>query len=163
MSCPLHLKVHIHEAHNPIRAGERNHHPANQLYNFSLVFCRHPRTGKYLLCQEFANQGFWCPGGAVDPGETLTVAARRETLEEAGIEVELKGILGIEYNPCRQANGYFVRMRVIFYAEPTEAGLRQLPKSCPDFESVGACWCTYEEIARGQLKLRGNEPRRWCK
>lgn len=138
----------------------------NHLYNFSLVFCRHPITGKFLLCQEFANQGFWCPGGAVDGGETFTSAARRETLEEAGIEVELKGILAMEYNPAgfdRHKNSYLVRMRVIFYAEPTAAALWQLPKSRPDFESVGACWCSVEDICGGKLKLRGSEPRRWCK
>ena len=135
-----------------------------KLYNFSLVMCRHPVTGKFLLCQEFANQGFWCPGGAVDAGELLTVAARRETLEEAGIDVELKGILAVEYHPVgpdhRQRN--VVRLRVTFYAEPSALGLTQLPKSVPDFESAGACWCSAEEVQR-KLKLRGNEPRRWVK
>jgi len=35
--------------------------------------------------------GFWLPGGAVDGGEGLMAAAKRETLEEAGIEVDIKG------------------------------------------------------------------------
>eukprot|EP01033_Poteriospumella_lacustris_P000130 gene130-81_t len=116
--------------------------------------------------QEFANQGFWCPGGAVDPGERLGPAALRETKEEAGIDIELKGILAIEYNPCgldRRQSSYFVRMRIIFYAEPTAEGLQQLPKSRPDFESAGACWCSYEEIQGGHVKLRGNEPQKWSK
>jgi len=34
-------------------------------------------------------------GGAVDPGETFSEAAVRETKEEAGIDVELKGILKV--------------------------------------------------------------------
>lgn len=157
-------QVHIHEHHHPTIQ------PAPQLsthlYNFSLVICRHPVSGRYLLCQEFANQGFWCPGGAVDPGERLGPAAIRETKEEAGIDIELKGILAIEYNPCgldRRQSSYFVRMRIIFYAEPTAEGLQQLPKSRPDFESAGACWCSYEEIQGGHVKLRGNEPRKWSK
>jgi 8-oxo-dGTP pyrophosphatase MutT (NUDIX family) len=89
----------------------------------------------------------------------------RETLEEAGIEVTLKGILGFEYNPCgmnQRSSSYLVRMRVIFYAEPSVAGLQQLPKSCPDFESVGACWCSYEELME-LIPLRGSEPKKWAK
>lgn len=130
------------------------------------MICRHPVTRRYLLCQEFASQGFWCPGGAVDPGEQLKIAAKRETKEEAGIDIELKGILGLEYNPCgfdRRQNAYFVRMRVIFYAEPTPEGLLQMPKSRPDFESAGACWCSLEEIQNNTVKLRGSEPRKWSK
>ena len=58
-------KVHIHEHHGPNArrsGGTGSEHGITQLYNFSLVICRHPGTGKYLLCQEFADQGFWCPG-----------------------------------------------------------------------------------------------------
>lgn len=46
--------------------------PIIQHYNFALIICKHPRTNKYLLVQEFGSQGFWCPGGAVDPMESLT-------------------------------------------------------------------------------------------
>ena len=105
------------------------------------------------------------PGGAVDGGETLTSAAVRETLEEAGLHVELKGILAIEYNPCGKlamhsdANDYLVRLRVVFYAEPTEASLHCYPKSCPDFESAGAAWCSLEQMTT--IKLRGSEPLQW--
>jgi 8-oxo-dGTP pyrophosphatase MutT (NUDIX family) len=110
--------------------------------------------------------GFWCPGGAVDPGESLSFAAKRETVEEAGIDIELKGILAFEYNPIgisRKNSNYIVRLRVIFYAEPSlEKGINQLPKSSPDFESAGACWCSFEEIQDG-IKLRGMEPRKWTK
>lgn len=57
---------------------------------------------------------------------------------------------------------------MVFYAEPTAESLREqiLPKSSPDFESVGACWCSAEDILEpgdNKLKLRGNEPRQWVK
>jgi len=35
------------------------------------------------------------PGGRVDPGEKLSVAAIRECKEEAGIDIRLTGILTI--------------------------------------------------------------------
>lgn len=95
----------------------------------------------------------------------MSAAAKRETLEEAGIDIDLKGILSVEYNPIgkdRQQDQYLVRLRVIYYAEPSCLGLTQLPKSVPDFESVGACWCSAEEVC-SKIKLRGGEPKRWVK
>lgn len=159
------LQVHVHENHGPIvrRNGISRAHEHSVSYNFSLVVCKHPLTGKYLLCQEFANQGFWLPGGAVDAGESLTKAAIRECEEEAGITVQLKGLLGIEYDARQGDRGGsgesgYIRMRVTFYAEPVD--LNQCPKTIPDYESAGACWCSAEEI-NGAIKLRGHEPRHW--
>ncbi|HUG65753.1 MAG TPA: NUDIX domain-containing protein [Gaiellaceae bacterium] len=41
-------------------------------------------------------EGRWTfPAGAMDPGETPAVAARREALEEASIEIELVRIVGV--------------------------------------------------------------------
>eukprot|EP01041_Mallomonas_annulata_P006886 gene6886-13962_t len=158
------LQVHIHETHGPIvrKTGRIPYKIHAKSYTFSLVVCKHPLTHKYLLCQEFANQGYWLPGGAVDAGETLQTAAIRETQEEAGINIELKGILALEYDVRQGNRGHssYIRMRIIFYAEPID--LNQLPKSSPDFESVGACWCSEQEI-KSILKLRGNEPRQWVK
>ena len=48
-------------------------------------------------------------------------------------------------------------MRVIFYAEPKDPN--QLPKSIPDYESVGASWVTLEQLSH--IKLRGSEPLEW--
>lgn len=44
---------------------------------------------------------FWLPGGRVDPGEGLMEAALRETREEAGVDVDLTGVLSIEFRPQR--------------------------------------------------------------
>jgi 8-oxo-dGTP pyrophosphatase MutT (NUDIX family) len=48
--------------------------------------------------------GAWdLPAGYLDPGESFEQAARRETLEEAGIEVELTGLSGIYHSPAANA------------------------------------------------------------
>lgn len=79
-------------------------------YSFALVVCRHPKTGKFLLVEEGCSAGFWLPAGRVDPGESFQEAAIRECVEEAGIEVSLKGILRIEHSPFRNGGS---RMRVV--------------------------------------------------
>jgi len=166
--CPIcrvrspNLAVHMHNDHGPPGRGEEpseSREEVSSLYAFSLVMCRHPETGRYLLVQEFAHQGFWLPGGRVNPGETLTEAAVRETQEEAGVAVELKGVLSIEYHPIRdRARGSYVRLRVIFYAEPLD--LAATPKCIPDYESLGAVWASAEEITR--IKLRSEfELKQW--
>jgi len=60
----LPLQVHLHEHHVPpsIAASRMEEviekgSGVTQLYNFSLVICRNPLNNKYLLCQEFADQG----------------------------------------------------------------------------------------------------------
>jgi ADP-ribose pyrophosphatase YjhB (NUDIX family) len=54
------------------------------------------RGGIVLLRREIdPRAGFWVhPGGFVDRGETLEQAARRETREEVGLEVEIDRLLG---------------------------------------------------------------------
>lgn len=88
---------------------------------FGLVVVRHPETKKYLLVHETGNRGWWLPGGRVEPGESFEVGAVRECKEEAGVDVELKGVLRVEFTPGgsseENASG---RMRLIFYAEPID-------------------------------------------
>jgi ADP-ribose pyrophosphatase YjhB (NUDIX family) len=54
------------------------------------------KGGIVLLRREIdPRAGFWVhPGGFVDRGETLEQAAKRETLEEVGLEVEILDLLG---------------------------------------------------------------------
>jgi len=54
---------------------------------FSLVICKHLKTGKYLCVKETKNRGWWVPGGLVEPGEDIYSAAIRETKEEAGVDI----------------------------------------------------------------------------
>ena len=89
------------------------------MINFSLLIVRNPfkdspHFGKYLAVNETRNRGWWIPGGAVDFNETFEDAALRECKEEAGIKVDLKGILRIDHG----VEGKDSRMRLIYYAEP---------------------------------------------
>ena len=69
-----------------------------QTKSFALVVVRNPfreslNFNKFLCVEEASNRGWWIAGGGVKAGETFHEAALREVREEAGIEVELKGIL----------------------------------------------------------------------
>jgi 8-oxo-dGTP pyrophosphatase MutT (NUDIX family) len=117
------------------------------MWCFSLVLVRYGR--RFLLVHERKHGQLWyLPAGKVEPGETFAMAARRETKEEAGIDVVLEGVLRIQQMPVAGN----ARMRVIFVARP--AG-DQAPKSVPDEESLGAGWFTVEDMEG--LPLRSDE------
>ncbi len=54
-------------------------------------------------------EGHWAiPGGFVEYGETVENAVKRELLEEAGIKIEITGILGVYSDPARDPRGHVV-------------------------------------------------------
>ena len=80
---------------------------------FAAVVVRH--GDRFLLVQERKHNNAWyLPAGRVEPGESLTQAAVRETLEESGVRVRLKGVIRIEHS----AQSKSARLRVVFLAEP---------------------------------------------
>ena len=106
------------------------------------------KDDRYLLVQERKHGNTWyLPAGRVEPGERLREAIVRETMEEAGIPIEITGIFRIE----RQADQGSVWQRVLYSARPSD---ERPPKDTPDSESLGAAWKTLEEIAA--LPLRGD-------
>lgn len=56
-------------------------------------------NGRVLLQRRRDNDMWALPGGKMELGESLGDCARRETLEETGLEVELIGIVGIYSDP----------------------------------------------------------------
>ena len=135
--------------------------PTFSTHGFAVVVCRHPENKLFLAVNECDNRGWWLPAGHCDEGQDFVTTALREAVEEAGIDVDIKGVLAVEHTLTSNTSA---RMRVIFYAEPLN--LSSSPKSFSDKHSLGARWMSLEEL--GQLKgvrppegLRGEELLRW--
>lgn len=71
--------------------------PANSVKPSASAFVLH--NGRVLLTQRSDNGNWSMPGGAHDPGESLTQTAIRETVEETGIVVRPVGVAGIYTDP----------------------------------------------------------------
>ena len=108
------------------------------------------REGRFLLIEERINGELVLnqPAGHWEPGETLIEAARRETLEESGWEVEPTHLLGIyEWQP--QSLPYpFVRFAFAATA------LRHHPHRKLDDGIERAVWMTPDEILQAEPRWR---------
>jgi 8-oxo-dGTP pyrophosphatase MutT (NUDIX family) len=57
------------------------------------------RDDQLLLIERSDNGNWSMPGGAQDPGESLTATAERETFEETGVRIKATGLVGIFTDP----------------------------------------------------------------
>lgn len=116
--------------------------------------------GRFLLVQEQDNSWYF-PGGRLEPGESFEDAALREAHEEAGIPIQLDGVLEIQFTPqvafvpCALG---LARLRVTFLASPLDDSP---PKETADRHSRQARWWMPDDLE--SLDLRGDEVDRWIR
>jgi 8-oxo-dGTP diphosphatase len=77
------------------------------------------RPGRPIVLIERRNPppGWAIPGGFVDLGERIEQAAVREALEETGLRVTLKRLLGLYSDPARDPRGHTVTACYVAEAE----------------------------------------------
>ena len=106
------------------------------------------QEGKYLLIQEAREDihGKWnLPAGRLDPGETVSEAAKREIYEECGFSVELTGV-------CQIGSWKLVdniAIGIIFSTKIVGGEINFNPD-----EIMDAKWFTYDEILAMKSELR---------
>ena len=67
-------------------------------FGCSAVIFDEARTN--VLLTRRTDNGLWCvPGGAMEPGESAAEACEREVLEETGLKVRVKRLVGVYSNP----------------------------------------------------------------
>ncbi len=106
---------------------------------------------KYLMVEErdkvTGELVFNQPAGHLEPGESISEAALRETREETGWEVELTGLLGLA---LYHAPNDFVYYRTTFLARPVAT----LENQCIDPDIDAVHWLSYEEILANSDRMR---------
>ncbi|MBL8298769.1 MAG: NUDIX hydrolase [Rhodanobacteraceae bacterium] len=109
-----------------------------------------PKDDRYLLVEEdirgrmLLNQ----PAGHLEPGESLAAAARRETREETGWDIELECLVAIHQWVNAELDRHFLRFT--FAARP----LRRYAEQPLDAGIRAALWMSRTEIAAATSRLR---------
>ena len=70
-------------------------------------------AGQVLVAEREDGAGWNLPGGGVMPGESPWDAARRETREEVGVEIELLRLAGLYHVPQRPALVFCFEARIL--------------------------------------------------
>lgn len=107
--------------------------------------CVFDRSGRLLLARH-GDVGLWAaPGGGIDPDERPQDAVVRELHEELGIEVEVRGLIGVYGGPefrTLYPNGHEVAYVIAVYGCALVSGT-----PTPDGDEINdARWVTEQEL-----------------
>ena len=96
-----------------------NYRPTTPLLAADAIIELTDKPGRPIVLIERKNPpyGWAIPGGFVDVGERLEVAAIREAKEEVCLDVRLKALLGVYSDPKRDDRGHTVT--AVYIAEAT--------------------------------------------
>ncbi|MEH6587792.1 MAG: NUDIX hydrolase [Halioglobus sp.] len=109
------------------------------------------RNEHYLMVEERDKTSgevvFNQPAGHLEPGESITEAALRETREETGWEVRLTGLLGMA---LYEAGNGVVYYRTTFLGD----AVKPLENAVIDPDITAVHWLSYEEIMANSARMR---------
>ena len=100
-------------------------------------------SGRLVLCRRAIEPGYgkWVfPGGYVDRGEPLTVAAVREAREECGLEVRLDGLVNIYSYPGRTPV-------IVVYAASATGGTLAAADECLETAEFDLATIPWDDLA----------------
>ncbi len=143
--------------------------PETPALTVDIIIEMHDQPNRPIVLIERKNPpyGWAIPGGFVDVGETVSIAAVREALEETCLEVTLDVLLGCYSDPARDDRGHTVSLVYVAHAsgEPCaadDAANVMLLDPCDeteltkvqlafDHEQILADYCRYRQT--GQINL----------
>jgi 8-oxo-dGTP pyrophosphatase MutT (NUDIX family) len=81
------------------------------------------RDGKVLIAKRIRPPLWSLPGGRIEPGETPEAAAKRELMEETGVEAEIVALAGEREVILKdEGGGVAARFKIFAYAARWRAG-----------------------------------------
>lgn len=116
------------------------------------VFVVVEHHGHVLLVRERKHAQLWyAPAGGLEPGESITEAAIRETMEEAGVAVVPTGLVRVDQEWHRSDAGLVGWWRFVLRARPVGS---LEPKRFADEHTLEARWVHPKDISRFPLRHR---------
>jgi len=102
------------------------------------------RKSVLIIKRKFPPYGYAFPGGMMELGETIEETAKREILEETGIDADVLSLLGINSHPFDDPRWHVVVVCVLMRATKNKE-----PKGGDD--ALEAFWVPYESNEYGLI------------
>ncbi len=114
-----------------------------------------------VLLQKRADNGYWgLPGGKVDIGESVEQGAIREVLEETGLHVTVKRLIGVYSDPQQYsimsyaAAGWIVHFVTLLFECEYQSGQLQISEESTDVGYFGPNSLPENTLLSHHLRIR---------